>query len=82
MSDQLANFRRFRLLNIVDDWTRECLGQIVDFSISGKRMARYLDELAMATGLPEEIVLDNGPEGIPKARAERTGVQQRFIEPG
>ncbi|MEZ5866442.1 MAG: hypothetical protein R3D25_21085 [Geminicoccaceae bacterium] len=48
------------MLNIVDDWTRECRGQIVDFSISSERMARYLDELAMAIGLPEEIVLDNG----------------------
>jgi putative transposase len=85
MSDQLANCRRFRVLNIVDDWTRECRGQIVDFSISGERMARYLDELAMAIGLPEEIVLDNGPEGTSKAMfewAERTGVQLRFIEPG
>ena len=35
MSDQLANGRRFRVLNIVDDYTRECKGQIVDFSISG-----------------------------------------------
>jgi putative transposase len=85
MSDQLANCRRFRVLNIVDDCTRECPGQIVDFSISGERMARYLDELAMAIGLPEGIVLDNGPEGTSKAMfewAERTGVQLRFIEPG
>ena len=85
MSDQLANCRRFRVLNIVDDCTRECPGQIVDFSISGERMARYLDELAMAIGLPEEIVLDNGPEGTSKAMfewAERTSVQLRFIEPG
>jgi putative transposase len=85
MSDQLANCRRFGVLNIADDCTRECPGQIVDFSISGEGMARYLDKLAMAIGLPEEIILDNGPEGTSKAMfewAERTGVQLRFIEPG
>ena len=42
MSDQLANGRRFRILNIVDDFTRECVTQIVDFSISGERLAREL----------------------------------------
>lgn len=85
MSDQLATCRRFRVLNIVDDHTRECPGQIVDFSISGERLARYLDDLALTHGLPEEIVLDNGPEGTSKAMfdwSERTGVALRFIEPG
>jgi hypothetical protein len=48
VSDQLADFRRFRVLNIVDDHSRFCPGQIVDVSISGARMARYLDELALA----------------------------------
>lgn len=48
-------------------------------------MARYLDELALPHGLPEEIVLDNGPEGTSRAMfewSERTGVRLRFIEPG
>ena len=45
MSDQLANGRRFRILNAVDDFTRECVLQIVDFSISG-RLARELTALA------------------------------------
>ena len=57
----------------------------MDFSISGARLARYLDELALSHGLPEEIVLDNGPEGTSKAMfawSERTGVTLRFIEPG
>ncbi len=39
VSDQLANGRRFRVLNIVDDYSRECVSQIVDFSISGQRLA-------------------------------------------
>ena len=48
-------------------------------------MARFLDELALRFGLPEEIVLDNGPEGTGKAMfnwSERTGVRLRFVEPG
>lgn len=60
MSDQLADNRRFRMLNVVDDHSRFCPGQIVDVSISGARMARFLDDLAVLHGLPEEIVLHNG----------------------
>src|SRR6056297_1475983 len=40
VSDQLANERRFRILHVVDDFTRECVLQVVDFSISGARVAR------------------------------------------
>jgi putative transposase len=85
VSDQLADCRRFRVLNILDDHGRFCPGQIVDISISGARVARHLDELALLHGLPEEIVLDNGPEGTSRAMfdwSERTGVRLRFIEPG
>ena len=85
MSDQLVDHRRFRILNIVDDHSRFCPGQIVDVSISGARLARYLDQLAVHHGLPQEIVLDNGPEGTSRAMfqwSERTGVRLRFIEPG
>jgi putative transposase len=49
VSDQLANGRRFRILNIVDDYSRECVGQIVDFLISGERLSRFLDEGAHST---------------------------------
>ena len=85
VSDQLADCRRFRVLNIVDDHSRFCPGQIVDVSIPGARVARFLDDLALRVGLPEEIILDNGPEGTSKAMfdwSERTGVRLRFIEPG
>jgi len=57
MSDQLANGRRFRILNVVDDYSRECVLQIVDFSISGQRLARELGRLARP--LPKTIVCDN-----------------------
>ncbi len=73
------------MLNIVDDHSRFCPGQIVDVSISGARVARHLDDLALLHGLPEEIVLDNGPEGTSRAMfdwSERAGARPRFIEPG
>ena len=84
VSDQLADCRRFRVLNIVDDNSRYCPGQIVDVSITGARVARFLDDLALRVGLPE-IILDNGPQGTSKAMfdwSERTGVRLRFIKLG
>lgn len=81
-SDQTADGRRFRVLNIVDDYTRECPGQIVDFSITGERMARFLQTLA---ALPREIIMDNGPEFTSKAMffwAQEAGIKLRFIDPG
>ena len=76
MSDQLATGRRVRILNIVDDYSRECVGQLVDFSISGERVSRLLEQLAVERGRPQTIVLDNGPEFTSKALflwAQRTG---------
>lgn len=60
VSDQLADGRHFRVLNIVDNSTRECVGQLVDTSISGARLARFLRE--QGRPLPRPVVLDNGPE--------------------
>lgn len=85
MTDQLAGGRRFRILNIVDDYSRQCWGQIVDFSISGLRLARYLDQVAQSHPLPQEIVVDNGPELTSRAMfqwAEKAQVRLCFIEPG
>jgi putative transposase len=85
VSDQLATGRRFRILNIVDDYTRECLVQLVDFSIAGQRVARILNALTETRGLPEQIVNDNGPEFTSKAMflwSQRTGVKLHFIQPG
>jgi putative transposase len=60
--DQMANGRRFRVLNIVDDVTRECLAAIPDTSISGTRVARELTTLIARRGKPQMIVSDNGTE--------------------
>ena len=85
MSDQFATGRRVRILNVVDEYSRECLGQLVDVSIAGARVSRLLDHLAIERGSPQAIVLDNGPEFTSKALflwAQRTGVHLRFIQPG
>ena len=62
LHDQLACGRRFRILNIVDDVTRECLAAIPDTSISGRRVARELTALIEHRGKPGMIVSDNGTE--------------------
>ena len=60
--DQLACGRRFRILNVVDDVTRECLAAIPDTSISGRRVVRELTDLIERRGPPGMIVSDNGTE--------------------
>jgi transposase InsO family protein len=60
--DQFANGRRFRVLDIVDDVTKECLGAIPDTSISGRRVARELTTIVARRGRPDSIVSDNGTE--------------------
>lgn len=85
MSDSLCTDRRFRTLNVGDDFSRWNCGILVDFSISGERTSRFLDTLGDLFGYPEEIVLDNGPECTSKAMflwSERTGVKLWFIQPG
>lgn len=54
---QLADCQRFRELNIVDEHSRFGPGQIVDVSILRARVVRFLDDLALRVGLPEEITL-------------------------
>jgi putative transposase len=85
VSDQFSGGRRFRVLNVIDDHTRECLGQLADVSISGRRVARFLSELGTQHGLPERIVCDNGPEFTSCALADwqtQTKVELHFIQPG
>lgn len=62
MSDQLANGRRFRVLNVIDEFTKECLGQVIDTSIGGMRVAQHLTQMEDEWGKPEAIVCDNGRE--------------------
>lgn len=62
MQVALYHGRRFRLLCVIDQFTKECLLIIADFSISGTRVARELDWLLLTCGKPEAITVDNGPE--------------------
>ena len=62
VSDQLTDGRRFRILTVVDDCTRECLTLVADTSLSGTRLARELDLLMTERGRPRMVVSDNGTE--------------------
>jgi putative transposase len=62
VSDQLIEGRRFRILAVVDDFTRECLTLLADTSLSGRRVARMLDDLAQRHGRSAVVVSDNGTE--------------------
>jgi putative transposase len=85
MADTLADGRGFRTLNIVDDFTRECVAIEVDRSLPGVRVVRVLDRLAETIGLPDILVMDNGPEFSGRTLdtwACARGIQLRFIRPG
>lgn len=85
VSDQLSNGRRFRVLNVVDDFSREVIGQLTEFSISGARVARFLDRIIECRGKPTRITCDNGTEFTSKAMffwSKETGTKLNFIQPG
>ena len=85
VSDCVSTGRVIRLLTIVDDYTRECPTIEIDTSLGGLRVRRVLDRIASERGLPEAIVLDNGPEFRGRALAawsEERRVRLEFIQPG
>lgn len=81
----LEDGRRFRVLVVVDDFTRECLALVADTSLSGRRLARELDKLVELRGRPLMIVSDNGTEltshAILRWQKERS-VDWHYIAPG
>ena len=85
VSDGLADGRKLRCLNIVDDCTRECLAIEVDTSLTGRRVAAVLERIVERRGLPESITVDHGPEfegQVLDAWAYEKRVQLAFIRPG
>jgi putative transposase len=85
VSDGLADGRRLRCLNIVDDFTKECLAIEVDTSLPGRRVVAVLERLAESRGMSESITVDNGPEFAGKMLDEwayQRGLRLSFIQPG
>ncbi len=85
VSDQMTDGRRFRILTVIDNCTRECLALVADTSLSGRRVARELDTIIGQRGRPDTIVSDNGTEYTSNAIlgwADQTGVGWHYIAPG
>ncbi len=85
LSDAFSDGRRFRILAIVDDFTRECLALVPDTSLPGLRVARELDALIASRGRPVMCVSDNGTEltGMAILRwSQETRVEWHYIAPG
>ncbi|MBU3662663.1 MAG: IS3 family transposase [Bacteroidetes bacterium] len=85
MSDSLMDGRKFRTLNIIDDYNRECLSVDVEISIPTKRLIRALERLKAQGKLPKELRIDNGPENVShelRKWAYENNVKLTFIQPG
>ena len=85
VSDAFTDGRRFRILAIVDDYSRECLALVADTSLSGLRVTRELNELIKRRSKPNTIVSDNGTELTSMAVlkwCQETNVEWHYIQPG
>jgi putative transposase len=85
VSDTLTDSRRFRMLAVVDDFTRECLTLVADTSLSGVRVGRELDAVIARRGRPQTIVSDNGTEFTSMAIlgwSQETQIAWHYIAPG
>ena len=85
VSNRLLDGRWFRVLTVVDQFTRECLTLLVDRSLTGQKVALALSEIVAERGAPLSITVDNGTEFQSKAMdvwAYQHGVQLDFIRPG
>lgn len=85
VGDALGTGRRFRVLTIVDEMTRESPAIAVDFSLPAERVIRVLDELGQTRGYADGIVVDNGPEFRSEALDQWAALHRvtlHFIQPG
>jgi putative transposase len=85
VSDALDDGRRFRILAVVDDFSRECLALVADTSLSGVRVARELDAVLARRGRPLGCVSDNGTELTSNAIlkwSQNRQVEWHYIAPG
>lgn len=85
VSDSFTNGRRFRVLCVIDDFTRECVALVADTSLSGFRVCRELDKAIKEHGRPHTIVSDNGTEFTSNAIlkwSDEHGINWHYIAPG
>lgn len=85
MTDTLYGGRQVRILNIIDDYNRQALGQLVDYSLPARRIVHLLEHLTSVHGNPICIRTDNGPEFISHTLmnfCHRNKIQMHFIQPG
>ena len=85
MSDSLFSGRKFRTLNILDLFNRECIAIEVDNSLTGIKVTQILNRLIETRGMPKSITIDNGTEFTSKAFdqwAYEKGIKLNFIQPG
>ena len=85
MCDSLVDGRRFRLLNIIDDYNRESLAIEIDTSLPALRVIRTLQRLIEMRSRPKTIRVDNGPEFISdklQQWCDEQRIQLQFIQPG
>lgn len=85
MSDRLDNGKWFRILTVIDQFSRECLLLGADICIGSQKLVSWLEQLRKTRGLPKAITVDNGSEFIAKkfdAWAYYHGVKLDYIRPG
>ena len=85
ISDAFTDGRRFRILTVVDDFTKENVALVPDTSISGLRVSRELDQAIEERGMPKTIVSDNGTEFTSMAIlkwVQDNGIDWHYIQPG
>ena len=83
--DTLSSGRRFRVLTLVDHFTRGCRGLVVDTSLTALRVVRELGHIIESRGCPRMIVSDNGTEFTSNAILawqEELGIEWHYIAPG
>ena len=85
MQDSLSYGKTFRVLNVLDDFNREALWNVIDVSIGSQRLVRELDRLVGLRGVPEAIRVDNGPEFTSanfQIWCKQKGIEIKYIQPG
>ena len=85
VEDRMENGRKFRMLTIVDKFSRECPLIVVDFSFDGRKVIEGLELAALNRKLPSSITVDNGTEFYSRAIdswAYQNNVRLDFIRPG